>query len=208
MNNAKTYVALVVFSVISLFFMAQTPVRAQFEHLKDPKISTLKDQKVVVVEAKGDPNLIGSKAFGLLFQIYYTMKETPKGPMQPAPRARWPVSFDTPKSEWIGSYAMPVPESITDLPEYNAEQGLKVSLTTWEYGHVAEILHVGPYDKEEPTIKRLKDFIKEKNYEIVGAHEEEYIKGPTMVSMGDPEKYITIIRYRVKRSEPSKGGVL
>jgi hypothetical protein len=122
----------------------------------------------------------------------------------PAPRARWPVSLDTPKSEWLGLYALPVPETTTELPQYEAQAGLNVSLTTWEYGEVAEILHIGPYDQEQPTVKRLMDFINEQGYAIIGDHEEEYLKGPTMFSRGDPEKYTTIIRYRVKKSGESQ----
>ena len=76
-----------------------------------------------------------------------------------------------------------------------------MTLTTWEYGDVAEMLHVGPYDREEPTIAKLKQFIKECGYEIVGEHEEEYLKGPGMFSKGNPDKYLTIIRYRVKKTK-------
>ena len=96
---------------------------------------------------------------------------------------------------------MPVPESVTELPEIEPEAGLKVTLTTWEYGEVAEILHVGPYIEEEPTIEKLKGFIKDEGYQIIGEHEEEYIKGPTMMGKGNPEEYVTIIRYRVQRAE-------
>ncbi|NUO80455.1 GyrI-like domain-containing protein [candidate division KSB1 bacterium] len=179
------------------------PDLAKYEHLKDPKISTVPDQKMIVVEAKGDPNVIGEKAFALLFELYFKMKETLKGPGQAAPRARWPLAFDTPKTEWVGLYAMPVPETVTELPQHEAKPELKVSLTTWEYGQVAEILHVGPYDREQPTVARLMEFIKAQGYEVVGDHEEEYLKGPTMFFKGDPQKYVTIIRYRVKPSEQS-----
>jgi hypothetical protein len=200
MKVTQILIVLVVVAVVSIPLMAQGPDVSQFEQLKEPKISTLKNQRMLQVEAKGDPNIVGGKAFGLLFQLYYRLPETPKGPMQPAPRARWPLSLvDTPKSTWIGLYALPVPETITELPQHEAQEGLKASLTTWEYGTVAEILHIGPYDKEEPTIRRLLDFIKEQGYTIVGDHEEEYIKGPSMYGKEDPEKYVTIIRYRVKK---------
>lgn len=192
-------IIIVLVAVIFLFFMAKGPDISQFEHLKEPKISTMKNQKMVVVETKGDPNIVGEKALGLLFKTYFKIKGTSKGPKQPAPRARWPVSLDAPKSEWVGFYAMPVPEQTVQLPEYKAETGLKAELTTWEYGDVAEILHIGPYNKEEFIIKRLVDFIKEQGCKIVGDHEEEYIKGPGMFLKGNPEKYITIIRYRVKK---------
>lgn len=203
MKVARILTVLIIVVVIAVPSIAQDLKASQFEHLKTPKISEKKNQKMLVVEAKGDPNVIGGKAFGLLFQLYYSMKETPKGPMQAAPRARWPVSLDTPKSEWIGLYALPVPETITALPQHQVQEGLKASLTTWEYGEMAEILHVGPYDKEEPTVERLMDFVKDQGYVVIGEHEEEYIKGPTMNGKGDTEKYLTIIRYRVQKSGKS-----
>jgi hypothetical protein len=190
--------------VISELTMAHGPSVSQLDHLKEPGISTKPDQKMLVVEARGDPNIIGGRAFGLLFRLYYSIKETPKGPSQAAPRARWPVSLDKPKSDWIGKYALPVPETVVELPRFEAPQELKASLAKWEYGEVAEILHVGPYDKEEPTIKRLADFVKSQGYVIAGEHEEEYVKGPTMSGPGDPEAYLTIIRYQVRKIHGAK----
>jgi hypothetical protein len=183
----------------TVFAPAQENSLAGLEHLRDPKVSTRKNEKMLVVEARGDPNLVGPKAFGLLFQLYYSLKETPKGAGQASPRARWPLSLETPRSEWVGFYGLPVSETISELPQHQAPEGLKASLTTWEYGEVAEILHVGPYDKEEPTMRRLKDSAQQLGYRILSGHEEEYIKGPTMSGRGDPEKYLTIIRYRVQK---------
>ncbi len=72
---------------------------------------------------------------------------------------------------------MPVPEGTTVLPTVKLEPGITARLDTWEYGEVAEILHIGPYDREEPTIARLTAFIRDKGYSIIGDHEEEYLKG-------------------------------
>ena len=176
---------------------------SQLEALKEPRITSRKNEKMLVVEAKGDPNIVGAKAFGLLFRLYYSIKETPKGAGQMPPRARWPQSIETPKAEWIGYYGLPVPETVTTLPQYQPQEGLKVSLTSWEYGEVVEILHVGPYDREEPTMERVKSFVKQQGYTTLEGHEEEYVKGPTMSGPGDPEKYLTIIRYRVQKARKS-----
>ena len=51
------------------------------------------------------------------------------------------------------------------------------------------------------TILRLHDFIDSQGYRIIGEHEEEYLRGPGMFSRGNPEKYYTIIRYRVAKSD-------
>lgn len=197
-------IIIVLFAAGAAFFVFRMggPDPAQFEYLKEPQIRTMADQKVLEVEAKGDPTVVGSEAFGLLFKTYFKLKGVPKGPRQPAPRARWPLSFDAPKTERIGRYAMPLPEGI-DAPTGQGadESGLRAEITTWTYGEVAEILHVGPYDREEPTVDRLMRFIKDGGYTIAGEHEEEYIKGPRMFLKGDPEKYLTIIRYRVKKAQ-------
>jgi hypothetical protein len=170
----------------------------QFENLKEPKISTKKNQKMLVVEARGDPNIVGGQAFGLLFQLYYRINQTPK-PLRDFPRARWPQSLQAPKAQWTGLYALPVPETVTQLPPHQEPNGLKASLAIWEYGQVAEILHVGPYNKEEPTLKRLKQFVEQQGYTIIGGHEEEYIKGRE--STQNPDEFVTILRYRVQKSD-------
>lgn len=198
--NATAVLISTVVVTSAVFALSQDNTFSQFEHLKEPRISTRKGERMLVVEAKGDPNVVGPRAFGLLFQLYYSLKETPKGATQAPPRARWPLSLDTPKSDWVGLYALPVPETVTVLPRHQASEGLKASLTTWEYGEVAEILHVGPYDKEEPAMQRLKDAAKQQGYTLLDGHEEEYLRGPTMSGRGDPENYLTIIRYRVQKS--------
>jgi hypothetical protein len=191
-----------IITVSALLLTASGPDPAQFEYLKQPHMRTMADQKVLVVEATGDPTAAGGEAFGLLFKTYFGLKGVPKSRRNLAPRARWPLSLDTPKDQWVGRYAMPVPDSITSLPDQpTSTSGLREELTTWSYGEVAEILHVGPYSREESTIRRLTDFIKSSGFEIVGDHEEEYIKGPGMFSKGNPEKYLTIIRYRVKKGQ-------
>jgi hypothetical protein len=195
-------ILVVVLAVVVVFvFMMRGPDLSQYEHLREPKIGTKPDQKVIVVQVKGEPNAVAGEAIKLLFNTYFKLKGVPKG-RPPAPRARWPELLDTPKTEWVGFYAMPVPDTIESLPEQKTtEGGLSVKLDTWEYGEVAEILHIGRYDREEPTIKKLKSFIADSGYEIAGAHEEEYIKGPGMFFAGNPDKYYTIIRYPVKKAE-------
>jgi hypothetical protein len=205
--SKRTKVALIVVPVVLVLIPVAVfllglggPSARQFAYLRDPQVRILPDLKVLQVEAKGDPGVVGGQAFGLLFKTYFRLKGVPKGPRQPAPRARWPLPLDTPKGAWIGRYAIPVPESIDALPSQGDDtSGLHVELTTWEYGTVAEVLHVGPYDREEPTVARLTQFIKDCHYEIIGDHEEEYLRGPGMFGKGNPDKYLTIIRYRVKK---------
>ncbi|MGD0536775.1 MAG: hypothetical protein ABSC03_03915 [Verrucomicrobiota bacterium] len=120
---ARILMVLIVLVLSGLTSLAQSNNVTQFEGLKQPRISTKKNQKMVVVEAKGDPNVIGGQAFGLVFQLYYRMPETPKGPLPAFPRARWPESLQAPKTEWTGLYALPVSETVAQLPPHEPQEG-------------------------------------------------------------------------------------
>jgi hypothetical protein len=192
-------IAVVVFLIIvALYFISQGPDLSKYDFLKEPRLTRMANQKMLVVTAQGDPNVVGSKAFKLLFKTYYKIPGVPKSINQ-APRARWAGDPQV-KSSWTGFYAMPVPDGIASLPPLDLEPGYKVELTTWEYGDVAEILHIGPYSEETPTIEKLRQFIKRQGYEITGYHEEEYLRGPGMFLTGDPKKYYTMIRYQIRKA--------
>ena len=68
-----------------------------------------------------------------------------------------------------------------------------MKLDTWEYGTVAQILHLGPYDREQESVERLKRFIESNGYEVAGPHEEEYLSRP------DARVMKTVVRYRIKK---------
>ncbi|HTY09173.1 MAG TPA: GyrI-like domain-containing protein [Candidatus Edwardsbacteria bacterium] len=178
------------------YFTMRGPDVSKYESLREPRIVQKADQKMLQVEAAGDPNTVAMKAFGLLFRTYYKNVKT-HGMV--APLARWPKPLETPPAEWIGLYGLPVPASLEQLAETPSEPGYAVTLTTWQYGDVAEILHVGPYASEAPTVEKLKAFVAASGYAIAGPHEEEYLRGPGMFGKGDPNKYYTIIRYRVEK---------
>lgn len=186
---------------LGLTTTAQPVALSNYEPLKQPRITVLKDQKLLVVEAMGDPNVIGGRAFGLLFQLYYGLPSATHGSPTASPRARWPQPLSTPANERVGLYALPLPDNASQLPPFQPQPGLTACITNWEYGDVAEMLHVGPYTREQPSLDRLKDFIHAQGYSIVGqGHEEEYISGPSPLGNGDPEQYLTILRYRVRKN--------
>lgn len=195
-------VALVVIVLIGVIVWIGSPRGPRLRnvaHLREPHLATLPPQKVLLVTACGDPNVVARKAFGLLMTTYFALRGVPKsGPAFKAPRARW-SGIGAPAGEMTGLYAMPVPDAVTALPPGSGEDGLKVALTTWDYGEVAEILHVGPYSAEQPTVDRLTSFITEQGCEIAGPHEEEYLRGPGMIFAGNPRGYLTLIRYAVRR---------
>jgi hypothetical protein len=193
-------VAVLLVGVFLWMGLPKGPSLDKVAHLRTPQILDMDSQKVLQVRAKGDPNAVGKRAFGLLMKTYFGLKGVPKGgPSFKPPRARWPVESGLPMEEWEGLYAIPVPESVTELSPVASKDGLTVELAEWEYGEVAQILHVGRYDAEIPTVETLNGFIRSQGYEIAGLHEEEYLKGPGFLFMGNPDNYLTIIRYPVRK---------
>jgi hypothetical protein len=65
--NATAVLVNTVVVTSAVFALTQDNTLSQFEHLKEPRISTRKNERMLVVEAKGDPNVVGRAAFGLLF---------------------------------------------------------------------------------------------------------------------------------------------
>jgi hypothetical protein len=61
-------------------------------------------------------------------------------------------------------------------------------------GRAAQILHVGPYDVESPTIEKLHAFIAERGLEPRHKHHEIYLSDPNRTA---PERLKTVIRQPV-----------
>jgi len=170
---------------------------SEYDKLLEPQINVKPDQNMLVIESKGDPNQAGA-VMKDLFKSFYALKKHHKNVQPAAPRARWIAQFDQSKDQWIGLWALPLPDDVNALTGLKEiPTGLKIEV--WQYGAVAEILHVGPYSTEPSTIKKLMEYIEKNGYTIVGPHEEEYLKGPGMFGKGNPEKYKTIIRYQVAK---------
>lgn len=171
-----------------------TPKRA-----KDaPQILEVPAQKMAVVSTKGDPNEQSealSALYGAVYTLKFALKKQGREIKVGALRARWPDAHLVPKDEWIGIWGLPVPDDITEVPQ--KVPGFEVKLEIWEYGTVAQVLHLGPYTAEGPAIQGLHDFIAASGYRIVGMHEEEYLTSPRA------KVQKTLIRYPVERVESS-----
>lgn len=179
---------------------------AVFEPLLTPAIKIKPDQRVIEVTVAGNPNNTAGGAIGLLYSTLYAVRGENENVEMAPPRARWPLGADTPKEQWVGRFAVPVPGAVETLPEANTSETARVQLTTWKYGETAEILHIGPYDAEKPTIEKLEQYIAAQGYVIAGDHEEEYLRGPGWFFAGDPRDYYTIIRYQVRKQTAEPNG--
>ena len=163
---------------------------------KEPLILEMPSQKMAVVHGKGAPDKVFPELMPALYGSVYTLKfDLKKRGLETFKVsglcARYPDAHLVPMEEWTHIIGLPVPGDTTSLPQKVA--GIEVKLETWDYGTVAQILHLGPYDQEQPTVERLHKFIEDSGCEIGGMHEEEYLTSP------DAKVIKTIIRYPVKK---------
>ena len=163
-----------------------------------PEIIEMPPLKMATITSKGDPNTSAQDQMKALYGTVYTLKfDLKKRGLETFKveglRARWPDAHLVPKDQWTAYWALPVPEETDVLPQKFPDH--PVGVETWEYGTVAQVLHLGPYSEEGPTIELLHAFIEESGYDKAGPHEEEYLTMPTAKV---PK---TIIRYQVRKKE-------
>lgn len=92
--------------------------------------------------------------------------------------ARWPDAHLKPKDEWTGIWGVAVPDYVTQKDLLQKDPKIKATIETWKGGDCAEVLYIGPYADEGPTIKNLHRFVEDSGYKLVGQHEEEYLSRP------------------------------
>lgn len=161
----------------------------------NPRIVEMPVQRMAVVHTHGDPNDVGPivmpALYGAVYDLKLKLKKAGKdfklGPL----RARWPDLPSVPKDQWHGIWGLPVTGLTVAVVQ--KRPGIEVKVEDWEYGTVAEVLHLGPFSTEAASVQDLHAFIAENGYEIVGVHEEEYLTSP------HAKKQKTIIRYPVRK---------
>jgi hypothetical protein len=162
---------------------------------QQPQILDMTEQKMAVVYTTGDPTITGAQAVPALYAsvsaLVPQLKEKGIDFQLQAVRARWPDLSSSPKDQWTGIWGLPIPDVVDSLPQ--KVPGTEVKIEVWTYGKVAQILHIGSYVTEGPTIKRLMDFIAKSGYEVAGSHEEIYLTPPNV------EEQKTIILYPIKK---------
>lgn len=163
---------------------------------RGPQLVEMPAQRMAVVWGKGPPDKVFPELLPALYGSVYTLKFDLKKRGLPTfkvapPRARYPDALSVPKEHWTHIIGIPIPEDTQSLPQ--KAPNVEVKIETWEYGTVAQVLHLGPYDQEYATVQRLLQFIEEDGYQVAGAHEEEYLSRP------DAKVPRTIIRYPVRK---------
>lgn len=171
----------------------------------------------VMVDGDGDPNTISiyKQALEWLYSTSYAMKFAAKAalkkdyPVPPLEGLWWaddPADFVARrKDRWRWTMMVMVPDFV-DRPLFEAavEKARKklgtsppsLRLERFEEGRCLQILHVGSYDDEAPTLARLHDEVMpSQGLTFAGHHHEIYLSDPRRT---EPARLRTILRQPVK----------
>jgi len=112
----------------------------------------------------------------------------------------WSAFVTTEKSKWKWTMMILQPAFIPDdlvhraMSDLASKKGLaaatKLRLEEFHEGRCAQILHIGPFSEEGPTIQRVHEFIDARSSKR-GKHHEIYLSD---IRRAAPEKWKTIIR--------------
>lgn len=178
-----------------------------------PQLVHVPALRFLCLDGHGDPNT--SQAYAAAVQALYSVSYAAKfavkkagGPafkVSPLEGLWWAADMSTfltgDKSEWDWTMMIRQPDAVTgDLvarlaDEVAATKSMPVAtelrLISFEEGAAAQVLHVGPYDTEGPTIARLHEFIQSHEFTLDGRHHEIYLGDPRRSA---PERLRTIVR--------------
>lgn len=187
------------------------PKQGEFSEVQVPTASYL------AFDGRGDPNR--SQAYPLAVQSLYTAAYSVRaalksrtgddfvvGPLEGLWSAADPQTFVTrDKAAWDWTMLIPLPEAVSPAdsdaglavaagkkPEVPVSQ---VAIRTFSEGRCLQILHLGPYDDEGPTLARLHhEVMPAMGLTFNGRHHEIYLSDPRRVA---PDKLRTILRQPV-----------
>jgi hypothetical protein len=174
----------------------------------------------LMIDGHGDPNTAQEykDAVEALYAVAFRIKFISKNEVgrdyvvPPLEGLWWAEDMETfttgrDKSAWDWTMMIMQPEWVT--PEM-FEEALKqvekkknppalpkLRLERYHEGLSVQILHIGSYDDEGPTLDRMHhEFIPENGYQMAGKHHEIYLSDPSKVA---PEKLKTVLRQPINK---------
>jgi hypothetical protein len=189
-----------------------------FPSPKAPVIVDVPAMTYFMVDGKGNPNRgkdfpdALAALYGLAYTLKFALKESGRPfTIMPLEALWWTAgktTFDPyRKSGWAWTAMLASPEKVrkSDFDRAVRQASSKkpeihygaVRMGTWKEGRSAQILHIGPYAAEQPTIERLHAFIEAQGYRPRGKHHEIYLGDPRRSA---PSKLKTVVRQPVERS--------
>ncbi|TCV86449.1 GyrI-like domain-containing protein [Sulfurirhabdus autotrophica] len=171
----------------------------------------------LMIDGEGDPNTAPeyAQAIEALFAVSYTAKfMVKKGPQEidyavmPLEGLWWAddmsafITNDKAKWKWTMMIMQPpfatneiIEAAIAEVKKKKKLPAIdKLRLEDFSEGRCAQILHIGPFSEEGPTIARVHEFI-DAQASRTGKHHEIYLSD---IRRADPKKWKTIVRHPMK----------
>lgn len=176
------------------------------------------EMQFLMVDGHGDPNvaLEYQQALEAVYAVAYKIKFSSKKQLgkdyvvPPLEGLWWAADMETfttarDKSQWDWTMMIMTPDWIsseifaevfeTVRKSKNPAALEKLRLESYHEGPSVQIMHIGSYDEEGPTIIEMhKDFLPQNGYRENGKHHEIYLGDPRRVA---PEKLKTVLRQPV-----------
>lgn len=172
----------------------------------------------LMIDGQGDPNVSQDfqDAVDALYSISYTLKFMLKKAgaevdytVMPLEGLWWTEGkegFDAENKEsWQWTLMIMQPEHITKEHVQEAIEECRekknppalerVRFESLSEGTAVQIMHIGSYSEEGPTIERLHRYARDNGYTLAGRHHEIYLGDPRKTAS---EKLKTVIRHPVK----------
>ncbi|MBI1853831.1 MAG: GyrI-like domain-containing protein [Planctomycetes bacterium] len=189
--------------------------KADYAATRKPAIVDVGKATYLAIAGKGEP---GGAAFnasvGALYAVAFTIKMAKKHAGRDYAVSKleglWWTSSGKhdfsrePKSTWRWKLLIRTPAFVTKADVRDAQVALMkkgkgsevedVALEAIDEGRCVQVLHVGPYDAEAPTIEGMKAFGAANGLAPRGLHHEIYLSDPRRVP---PTKLKTILRMPV-----------
>ena len=181
--------------------------------VKEVEIVEVPQMNFLMIDGDGGPNHpTFQNAIEVLFPLSYTLKFMIKKSdigidygVLPLEGLWWADDMSSfikdKKDDWKWTLMIMQPELITNEMVVEAVNQVRVKknptslpLVRFESineGKVAQIMHIGPFSEEGPTVQKLHSFIKDSGKKIIGKHHEVYLSD---IRRAAPEKWKTIIR--------------
>jgi hypothetical protein len=184
----------------------------------EPALVDVPALNCLMIDGQGDPSsgTAFQEAMGALYALAYTVKFTLKK-QDPAkdfkvmmPEGLWWNHADGTfqlkrREEWCWTLFMVLPDFVSAKviaaaraqirAKKKAVPGLdKVRLERFREGKCVQVMHIGPYADEPPTIAKMHKFAADQGLKLRGKHHEIYFGDPRRTK---PDKLKTILRQPV-----------
>jgi hypothetical protein len=200
-------------------------IRKQFKHLYNPPAGKMAlvdvpDWQFLMIDGMGNPNTSQDyqDAVQALYRVSYTLKfqikkeQAADYQVMPLEGLWWASDMQAftiaDKDRWQWTMMNMQPDLVTPAMFASARDLAarketlaalsQLRLERFHEGAAAQVMYIGPYANEGPTIAALHAFIHDQGYALTGKHHEIYLGDPRRAA---PEKLKTVIRQPIQMED-------